>query len=258
MILAGRVRVDGRAVTNPAVRVVPEAVRLTIDDAAVRRSSWRAIAFHKPRGTITTRRDPQGRRTIFDVLGDAGAGLVAVGRLDRRVERPAAAHQRHAAREPADRSRSRRHAPLSRHGARARRRRHGARARARARSAGRARPRAAARGAGGHPQGVGPRDASHSRSHRRQESRSPAAVRLRGARGHAPASRRVRIDRAGGPAAGRVEESSGGRTSPDRRSIYRISRPCRLQPPLRLAATSGTRPRPRARIASSDSDARGA
>jgi 23S rRNA pseudouridine2605 synthase len=82
MILAGRVRVDGRGVTNPAARVVPEAVRLTIDGTAIRRSSWRAIAFHKPRGTITTRHDPQGRRTIFDVLGEAGAGLVAVGRLD--------------------------------------------------------------------------------------------------------------------------------------------------------------------------------
>ena len=82
MILAGRVRVDGRVVTNPATRVIPEGVRLRIDGTAIRRSSWRAIAFHKPRGTITTRHDPQGRRTIFDVLGGAGAGLVAVGRLD--------------------------------------------------------------------------------------------------------------------------------------------------------------------------------
>lgn len=82
LILAGRVRVDGRLVTNPSLRVVPEAVRLTIDGVAIRRSSWRAIAFHKPRGTMATRRDPEGRRTIFDVLGDAGAGLVAVGRLD--------------------------------------------------------------------------------------------------------------------------------------------------------------------------------
>jgi 23S rRNA pseudouridine2605 synthase len=82
MVIAGRVRVNGRLVTNPAMRVVPEAVRLTIDGAAIRRSSWRAIAFHKPRGTITTRRDPDGRRTIFDVLGETAAGLVAVGRLD--------------------------------------------------------------------------------------------------------------------------------------------------------------------------------
>src|SRR5215831_19481455 len=82
LIAAGRVRVDGRLVTNPGTRVVPEAVRLTIDDAPIRRASWRAIAFHKPRGTITTRRDPEGRPTVFDLLGEAGTGLVAVGRLD--------------------------------------------------------------------------------------------------------------------------------------------------------------------------------
>lgn len=82
LIAAGRVRIDGRVVTNPAMRVVPETARVTIDDAPIRRAAWRAVAFHKPRGTITTRRDPEGRRTVFDLLGDAGAGLIAVGRLD--------------------------------------------------------------------------------------------------------------------------------------------------------------------------------
>jgi 23S rRNA pseudouridine2605 synthase len=83
LIAAGRVRVNGRVITNPAVRVVPESARLMIDDAAIRRAPWRMIAFHKLRGTITTRHDPEGRATIFDALGEAGAGLVAVGRLDR-------------------------------------------------------------------------------------------------------------------------------------------------------------------------------
>ena len=38
--------------------------------------------MNKPRGVITTRRDPEGRPTVFDVLGDAGKGLLAIGRLD--------------------------------------------------------------------------------------------------------------------------------------------------------------------------------
>src|SRR5205823_9099474 len=47
-----------------------------------RRREWRTILFHKPRGVVTTRKDPQGRRTVFDAVGDEARGLVAVGRLD--------------------------------------------------------------------------------------------------------------------------------------------------------------------------------
>lgn len=53
-----------------------------MDDEPQPRVEWRAILLHKPRGVVTTRRDPQGRKTIYDVLGDAGRGLIAVGRLD--------------------------------------------------------------------------------------------------------------------------------------------------------------------------------
>jgi 23S rRNA pseudouridine2605 synthase len=81
-IRAGRVRVNGTVVVNPATPVVPEGLRIAVDGVAKRRSPWQTIAFHKPRGVVTTRRDPHGRPTVFDVLGTAGAGLVAVGRLD--------------------------------------------------------------------------------------------------------------------------------------------------------------------------------
>ena len=82
LVRRGRVTVNGAVVSNPlaAVRLEKDVVR--VDDAVSQPRPWRAIAFYKPRGTMTTRRDPQGRRTVFDVLGEAGDGLLAVGRLD--------------------------------------------------------------------------------------------------------------------------------------------------------------------------------
>jgi pseudouridine synthase len=83
-IVDGRVAIDGRVVRNPSMPVVPERVRLTIDGVAPPDTApaRRVVLFHKPRGTVTTRRDPQGRPTVFDILGEAGRGLIAVGRLD--------------------------------------------------------------------------------------------------------------------------------------------------------------------------------
>lgn len=82
LIAAGRVRVNGQVITDPAALVSLDAT-IVVDDDPVARQARRVIALNKPRGTITTSRDPEGRRTVFDVLGDAGRGLVAVGRLDR-------------------------------------------------------------------------------------------------------------------------------------------------------------------------------
>jgi 23S rRNA pseudouridine2605 synthase len=82
LIRAGAVTVNGRAVTDPLAGVVPERDVIAVHGKAQAAPAWRTIAFHKPRGTVTTRRDPQGRRTVFDVLGEAADGLVAVGRLD--------------------------------------------------------------------------------------------------------------------------------------------------------------------------------
>jgi 23S rRNA pseudouridine2605 synthase len=81
-IRAGRVRIDGRIVQDPAYLVVPERARIAADGEPRMQAPWRTILLHKPRGVVTTRRDPEGRRTVFDVVGDAGAGLNAVGRLD--------------------------------------------------------------------------------------------------------------------------------------------------------------------------------
>ena len=90
-IRAGRVRIDGRVVRDPAMLVDVDRIdragpaRITVDDEPLprlSRAAWQTIVFHKPRGVVTTRSDPDGRRTIYDVLGDDGRGLIAVGRLE--------------------------------------------------------------------------------------------------------------------------------------------------------------------------------
>jgi 23S rRNA pseudouridine2605 synthase len=82
MIAAGHVTVGGRVVTDPARLVTPELVELAIKGRRAASARWRTIAFSKPRGVVTTSRDPEGRRTVFDVLGEDGRSLVAAGRLD--------------------------------------------------------------------------------------------------------------------------------------------------------------------------------
>jgi 23S rRNA pseudouridine2605 synthase len=81
-IRAGRVRVGGRIVDDPTHLVIPERARIVLDAAPQAAAGWRTILLHKPRAVVTTRRDPEGRRTVFDAIGDAACGLQAVGRLD--------------------------------------------------------------------------------------------------------------------------------------------------------------------------------
>ncbi len=67
---------------------MPERIRVSIDGVDPARSAWRTIAFHKPRGVVTTRRDPERRPTVNDALARAAGEspvtewLAPVGRLD--------------------------------------------------------------------------------------------------------------------------------------------------------------------------------
>jgi len=125
-IRSGRIRVDGRVVTEPLTWVDLDRQRITRDedlasggcqrpglgfpDTGVMtdpaRHPWRArtdeskhgwvsktpptlrlvIAFHKPGGVVTTRRDERGRRTVYDLLPPGLPWVFPAGRLDADSE----------------------------------------------------------------------------------------------------------------------------------------------------------------------------
>jgi len=82
MVAEGRIRVDGVRVTNPGTQVVPERVVITIDGAPAAPPRPLTIVLHKPRGVVTTRADPDGRKTVFDLLTGVPFPVMPVGRLD--------------------------------------------------------------------------------------------------------------------------------------------------------------------------------
>lgn len=86
LIVAGRVRINGERVKNPAHRVVPGQDEVIVDGNPVYLTSVPTyIALHKPRGYITTAHDEKGRKTVFSLIRSP-VRIFPVGRLDRDSE----------------------------------------------------------------------------------------------------------------------------------------------------------------------------
>jgi 23S rRNA pseudouridine2605 synthase len=85
-IAEGRVTVDGKVLTSPAVTVGPDN-EIRVDGAPLpepeRPRLWR---YHKPAGLVTTHRDERGRSTVFAALPAGLPRLVSIGRLDLTSE----------------------------------------------------------------------------------------------------------------------------------------------------------------------------
>jgi 23S rRNA pseudouridine2605 synthase len=79
---AKRVRVNGKIVQTPDYWVDLENDRVTLDGKPVRAGEKIYLLLYKPTGYLTSYTDPEGRRTVYDLIADAGVWVVPVGRLD--------------------------------------------------------------------------------------------------------------------------------------------------------------------------------
>ncbi len=79
---AGKVRVNGKVVKDPDRWVDLQRDRITLDGKPLRQAAKTYLLLYKPKGYLTTYRDPEGRPTVYDLLADAGTWLAPVGRLD--------------------------------------------------------------------------------------------------------------------------------------------------------------------------------
>ena len=66
LIAAGRVSVNGQIVLEMGTRVIPTKDEVRFDGRVVGEEKRGLIMFHKPDGVISSKSDPQGRKTVMD------------------------------------------------------------------------------------------------------------------------------------------------------------------------------------------------
>ncbi len=84
MILAGRVAVNGNKVTELGTKADPESDRIEVDGNLLQTNAPKFVylLLNKPIGVMSTCDDPQGRKTVLDILPSQYRHVYPVGRLD--------------------------------------------------------------------------------------------------------------------------------------------------------------------------------
>jgi 23S rRNA pseudouridine2605 synthase len=79
---AGRVSVNGRVIQTPDHWVDLERDKIALDGKPIQESEKLYLLLYKPKGYLTTYKDPEGRPTVYDLLPDLKSWVFPVGRLD--------------------------------------------------------------------------------------------------------------------------------------------------------------------------------
>jgi len=82
LISSGRVTVNGKLVRTPDQWVDMENDQVAVDGRVLKPARRIYILLYKPKGYLTTYKDPIGRPTVYDLIKDAPGWVFPVGRLD--------------------------------------------------------------------------------------------------------------------------------------------------------------------------------
>jgi 23S rRNA pseudouridine2605 synthase len=87
LIKTGKVKVNGQKVTQLGTKVDPEKDLVEVNGKKIQQKKLVYLILNKPRWYVTTRKDPQNRKTVFDLLPAELKNIVwPVGRLDYNTE----------------------------------------------------------------------------------------------------------------------------------------------------------------------------
>jgi 23S rRNA pseudouridine2605 synthase len=86
LILDGKVSVNGDVIASPALNVSDDDCILVEGKPLNKKEETKLYIYHKPVGLVTTHNDENGRKTIFDDIGDKYGRLLSIGRLDLNSE----------------------------------------------------------------------------------------------------------------------------------------------------------------------------
>jgi len=86
LIIEGRVAVNGKTVTELGTKVEAGRDRIVVDGKLIASQHYVYVLLNKPRGVVSTSSDPQGRKTVIDLVKEVPERIYSVGRLDYNTE----------------------------------------------------------------------------------------------------------------------------------------------------------------------------